>query len=202
MNKILIRAGTYLILIGICFILYKSNQSLRIARDNSIENFKAYESLYDSIENDNRVFKLSMDQLKISKDSIFRKMVEVQKQLKLKDKSIAQLQYRLSTIHKIDTITIKDTIFIDNFTLDTIIGDEWVTQIVHLKYPNLITIEPKIKLENYVLFKNEKETIKPRRKFFLWRLFQRKHIITEVQIVEKNKYVIDSISRFVIINNK
>lgn len=199
MKKILIITIPFLILLVICYSLVKSNQSLKRDIDNYAENLKSYEMLYSEAESNNRIFRLSIEQVKSSKDSIFQKMVSLQKELRIKDRNIAQLQYKLSTIKKTDTILLRDTIFVPDFELDTLFGDKWFTQRLHLKYPNYITSSPEIQLENYILLNNKKETVKPRKKFFLWRWFQRKHTITEVKVIEKNKYVKDSISRFIII---
>lgn len=201
MKKFLLSAIVYIVLGLTCFLLFKSNQALRADRDLQVENRKAYELLYSNSENEKLVFKLSIDQLKASKDSIFQKMVEAQKELKIKDRKISQLQYRLSTATRVDTIRLRDTIFKDpGFELDTVFGDKWFTQRLHLKYPGEIASSPQITLENYVALSDRKETVKPRKKFFLWRLFQRKQTVTEVEVIERNKYVRDSISRFVIIN--
>lgn len=200
MKKFLISAVSYLILIIAVVLLFKSNQSLRVDRDLQVANYKAYEALYTGAEEKNRVFRITVDQLQASKDSIFKRMVEMQKEMKIKDKEIVQLQYRLSTIKKVDTLILKDTIFVPNFEMDTVFGDKWFTQRLHMKYPGEITSSPEIMLENTVALTNKRETVKPRKKFFLWRLFQRKHTVTEVEVLEKNIYVRDSISRFVIIN--
>lgn len=199
MKRFLISVGSYLILGLTIFLLYKSNVSLRADRDQQIENYKAYEALYND---ETRVFKLTIKQLQSSKDSIFQKMVNFQKELGIKDKRISQLQYRLSTATRVDTLRLTDTIFRDpTFILDTTFGDKWFTQHLHLKYPNEIISSPQITLENYVAIKNERETVKPRKRFFLWRWFQRKQTVSRVEVVERNKYVKDSISRFVIIVN-
>lgn len=200
MKRVILQIVSYLILILACIFLYKSNQSLKLSRDNYAENLKAYEVLYSDVQKENRVFRLSLDQMRVSKDSIFQKMLKMQKELRIKDKNIAQLQYRLSTAKRVDTLRLRDTIFVPDFKLDTILGDRWFSQELHMEYPNKIISSPEITLENYVMLNNKRETVKPRKKFFLWRWFQRKHTVTEVEVVERNIYVKDSISRFVIIN--
>lgn len=199
-KKIIISVLSYILLLGVIWFLIKGNQALRVDRDSYAENYKAYAALYSASESEKRVFRLSLDQMKASKDSIFQKMLSMQKELRIKDKNIAQLQYRLSTAKRVDTLKLRDTIFVPNFKMDTVIGDKWFSQELHMEYPNTIISSPEITLENYVALNNKKETVKPRKKFFLWRWFQRKQTVTEVEVVEKNIYVKDSISRFVIIN--
>ena len=43
----------------------------------------------------------------------------------------------------------------------------------------------------------KKETINPPKKFFLFRWFQRKHTILEVNMVEKNPYIENKNNRFI-----
>lgn len=200
MKKIIISVLSYILLLGVIWFLIKGNQALRVDRDSYAENYKAYATLYSASENEKRVFKLSLDQMKASKDSIFQKMLLMQKELRIKDKNIAQLQYRLSTAKRVDTLKLRDTIFVPDFKIDTVIGDKWFSQELHMEYPNTIISSPEITLENYVALNNKRETVKPRKKFFLWRWFQKRQTVTEVEVVEKNIYVKDSISRFVIIN--
>lgn len=201
MRKYLIGVISYVLLGLAIFGLCKSNISLRAERDLQMENVKAYATLYSNSESEKRVFKLSLDQMKSVNDSIFNKMLQMQKELKIKDKNIAQLQYRLSTAKKVDTLLLRDTIFRDpDFELDTVFGDKWFKQRLHLKYPGEIASSPEVILENYVALENRRETVKPPKKFFLWRWFQKRHTVTKVEVVEKNIYVKDSVSRFVIIN--
>ncbi len=55
--------------------------SLRAERDLQMENVKAYATLYSNSESEKRVFKLSLDQMKSVNDSIFNKMLQMQKEL-------------------------------------------------------------------------------------------------------------------------
>lgn len=201
MRKYLIIGLSYILLILTVFLLYRQNVNLRVDRDMQLENVKAYSALYSDSEKEKRAFKLSLDQMRATNDSVFQKMLQFQKDLKIKDKNIEQLQYRLSVAKKTDSLILRDTVFRDSeFKLDTVFGDKWITQKLHLEYPGKVVSSPEITLENYVALTNKKETIKPRKKFFLWRWFQKKHTVTTVEVVEKNIYVKDSISRFVIIN--
>lgn len=201
MRKYLIIGLSYILLILTVFLLYRQNVNLRVDRDMQLENVKAYSALYSDSEKEKRAFKLSLDQMRATNDSVFQKMLQFQKDLKIKDKNIEQLQYRLSVAKKTDSLILRDTVFRDSeFKLDTVFGDKWITQKLHLEYPGKVVSSPEITLENYVALTNKKETIKPRKKFFLWRWFQKKHTVTTVEVVEKNIYVKDSISRFVLIN--
>lgn len=179
-------------------ILYKKTQRLERDLNTQIENVKAYSAENSGLKDDQRVFKLTIDQLNYFNDSLILHMKQVQEKLNIKDKTIRQLQYQLSVGKKVDTLILRDTIFKNpEFRLDTLLGDRWFSQRLCLEYPNRITSTQEIILQNHVLIHEEKETVKPRKKFFLWRLFQKKQKVLKVDVYEENPYVKDSISRFI-----
>lgn len=187
-----------LILIGaIAYLLYQ-NKQLTTKYETSIENIKAYDAQLSGLKDNNRVFKLTIDQLNYSNDSIINKMKEVQKELGIKDKRLQQLQYEASHAQRADTIILKDTLFRDpQLKLDTIVGDKWFKTNLHLEFPSTIALSPEIELERFTYINGRKETVNPPKKFFLFRLFQKKHIVTEIIIREMNPYVKNKTQRFI-----
>ena len=108
------------------------------------------------------------------------------------------MQYLLSEATKKDTIVFRDTLFREpSLTIDTLIGDKWYNIRLGLKYHNLITTNPTFISEKYIIVNKKKETINPPKKFFLFRWFQRKHWVMEVNVVEKNPYIKESNNRFI-----
>lgn len=71
------------------------------------DNNKAYELQNSNLEEQNRVFQFTMDELRNSKDSINQKLLAMAEKLKIKDKNIQALQYQATEMRKTDTITIK-----------------------------------------------------------------------------------------------
>ena len=166
---------------------------------DAVENAKAYSKLFSNSENKNRAFKLTIDQLKNSSDSIFQKLNEARKELKVKDSKLKSLQYVSSNFSKVDTITLKgDTVFKDpQLSIDTLLSDKWYSVKVGLKYPSTVTIEPKFLSIKYIVVSAKKETVNPPKRFFLFRWFQKKQIRLNVDVVEKNPYVQNQDNRFV-----
>lgn len=166
---------------------------------DAVENTKAYSELFSNSENKNRAFKLTIDQLKNSNDSIFQELNEARKELKVKDSKLKSLQYVSSSFSKVDTITLKgDTVFKDpQLNIDTLLSDKWYSVKVGLKYPSTVTIEPKFLSIKYIVVSAKKETINPPKRFFLFRWFQKKQIRVNVDVVEKNPYVQNQDNRFV-----
>lgn len=188
-----------LIVLLVCSLIYMvyQNRTLTAKYETSIENIKAYDSQLSGLNNSNKVFKLTIDQLNYFKDSILIKMNEVRKELNIKDSKIKQMQYKLSHVEKPDSIILKDTIFVESFKLDTIIGDGWANTHLIMKYPNYIKFTPKFKLESFLFVESKKETVNPPKKFFLFRWFQRKHTVLNVTVKENNPYVETDEQKFV-----
>lgn len=166
---------------------------------DAVENAKAYSELFSNSENKNRAFKLTIEQLKNSSDSIFQELNEARKELKIKDSKLKSLQYVSSSFSKVDTITLKgDTVFKDpQLSIDTLLSDKWYSVKVGLKYPSTVTIEPKFLSIKYIVVSAKKETVNPPKRFFLFRWFQKKQIRLNVDVVEKNPYVQNQDNRFV-----
>ena len=180
------------------YTLYTNNQKLKEETATLISNQKAFIAENSSLKDKSRAFKFTIEQLNYYNDSILQKMNDVRKELKIRDKNIKQLQYLLSVSTKKDTVLFTDTIFRDkSLALDTIIGDKWYNIKLGLKYPNLIYTEPTFTSEKYIIVNKKKETVNPPKKFFLFRWFQRKHWVMEVNIKEKNPYIKEVNNKFV-----
>ena len=180
------------------YTLYNRNQDLKEEISVSMSNQKAFIAENSSLKEENRVFKFTVEQLNYYNDSILQKMNDVRKELKIKDDNLKQMQYLLSEATKKDTIVFRDTLFREpSLSIDTLIGDKWYQMRLGLKYPSTITTDPKFVSEKYIMVDYKKETINPPKKCWLLRLFQKKHKVVEVNIVEKNPYIENKDSKFV-----
>lgn len=186
-----------LFLLATVTYLFVENKRISEKYETSIENIKAYDAQLSGLENSNRVFKLTIDQLNYFNDSITKKMNEVRKELGIKDSKIKQMQYKLSHIEKSDSLTLPDTIFVNSFKLDTIMGDEWANNHIIMSYPNKIKITPRFKLESFLFVDAKRETIKPPKKFFLFRWFQKRHTVLNITVKENNPYAETDRQKFI-----
>ena len=180
------------------YTLYTNNQSLKEEISVSMSNQKAFIAENSSLKEENRVFKFTIEQLNYYNDSILQKMNDVRKELKIKDDNLKQMQYLLSEATKKDTIVFRDTLFREpTLDIDTLVGDKWYQMKLGLKYPSTITTDPKFVSEKYIMVDYKKETINPPKKCWLLRLFQKKHKVVEVNVVEKNPYIENKQQRFI-----
>lgn len=161
-------------------------------------NVKAYQKQFSHEKSVSAALNLTVEQLKYSEDSLLQELAETKKTLKIKDKNLEAIAAIKSKFIKRDTITLKDTIFKEpTFALDTTIKDNWYSVQVGLKYPSMVAVSPSFISNKHLVVSTKKETINPPKKFWLFRLFQKKHTVLTVDVVEKNPYVKDELTRYV-----
>ena len=163
-------------------------------------NVKAYSEELSDAASKSTALQLTVDQLEYFNDSILKTLNNTREELNIKDKNLEALQYLVSEFTRVDTITISniDTIFKEpDFAIDTLIGDKWYTLAMSLRYPSDVIVSPKFKSEKHIVVSTRKETINPPKKFFLLRIFQKKHKVLRVDVVEKNPYMEDQKSKYI-----
>lgn len=176
----------------------KSRGKIEKRWKESTENVKSYSELFSNSENKNRGFKLTIDQLQYFNDSILRELNETRESLKVKDSKLKSLQYLSSTFIKYDTLIIKDTLFKDpQIQVDTVLSDEWYSIRIGLKYPSTVTVNPMFRSVKHIVVSSKRETINPPKKFFLFRWFQKKHTVLNIDVIEKNPYMKEQNSRYI-----
>lgn len=192
-----IKIGLLIILVG--FIIYFYNSYSNLKKENTIyaSNTKAYKYIIDSLSTTNSVFLFTIDELKYSKDSIHKKLLDATKELKIKDSKIQSLQYYHEVITKVDTILLKDTIFVKDLYLDTTISDPYYSLELTLQYPNKVIASPTFINDKSIIVSEKKETINPPKKLWICRLFQKKHIVLTIDVFDKNPYVNTDQVRFI-----
>ena len=176
----------------------KSRGKIEKRWKESTENVKSYSELFSNSENKNKGFKFTIDQLQYFNDSILRELNETREALKVKDSKLKSLQYLSSTFIKYDTLIIKDTLFKDpQIQVDTILSDEWYSIRIGLKYPSTVTVNPIFRSVKHIVVSSRRETVNPPKKFFLFRWFQKKHTILNIDVIEKNPYMKEQNSRYI-----
>ncbi len=187
-----------IIIIGLLYYLYETNQRLQKELSIVINNSKAYEIEHDSVLNQSRIFKMTIDDLEYKNDSISKRLIHLIDASDIKSKRIEELTYMLTEATMQDSVVLTDTIFRDqDFTLDTIVGDKWVNVKMHLSYPGIIKLEPTFISEQAIIVSSKRETIRPPKKFFLARWFQKKHTVLDVTVVSSNPYESNRTQRFI-----
>lgn len=194
--KIIIRAIIAAIIIGLGTTVTIMSSRINELNQEIAEvttNIKAYELENSALKDDTIEFQYTIEQLNYSKDSLNQKINKLRKELKIKDKDIKNLQYKLSENQKKDSIVfIHDTLFRESVKIDTVIRDDWSKLNLKLEYPNVVVAEYSFKNESLVTTYLKKETVDPPHKCALIRLFQRlfpkKRNVIHVVVREQNPY--------------
>lgn len=198
--KILVRilfVIVVLLIIAVSVLISRNNR-LNVLYNISASNEKAFMAENDTLKNKNRVFQFTIEQLEYTKDSLIVRMDSMRKVLSIKDKNLKQMQFLLSESRKRDTIVFRDTLFIDpDLDIDTVLEDKWYSLYVRLTFPDRIIAEPVFTSERYIFTSYRKETVKPPKKCFIGRLFQRKHEIMEVEVIDNNPYIKNKKQKFI-----
>ena len=200
--KLIIASIIACVLIGLGLTVYFQSQKIKQINaelSTAVINEKAYAAENSSLKERTIQFQFTVDQLNNSNDSLMRKLNETRKQLKIKDKNIKELQYIASQNQKKDSIIIQhDTLFRDpEFKLDTLLGDEWAHIRLGLEYPGKIVADYGFKNETTIVTSKTKETVDSPKKCWLARLFQKKHTLITVDVIQANPYCTNDKERHV-----
>lgn len=180
--------------------LFISNKNLKKDIKLYDNNFKALCLENSKLEDEVIAYRFNVEQLSYLNDSIINDLDSIRKELAIKDKEILQMQHIKTEISTKDSIFIKDTIFRESFVrLDTLLGDEWYKIKLQLEYPNKIAIQAKYISDINVFAKSSKEIIGTPKKCWLGRMFQKKHKVIRVDVVDKCPYSVIKEKKFVII---
>lgn len=165
--------------------------------NKELTNVKAYQSENNNLKNQSIAHLMTIDQLISSRDSTDIALKEALKKLNIKPKNVVSAGSVTSNMEKRDSIFLRDTMFIKNLELDTLIGDKWYKAQVGLHYPSRIDLAVSVQSVKHIVVHNRRETVNPPKKFWLFRLFQRKHTIQEVIVDEENPYIESGSQRFI-----
>lgn len=156
---------------------------------------KSYSRVIMDSDNERTVFRMRISDLEVTGDSLICVLDSMRRQIGIRDKRLREMHHRVTYVERTDTIYLSDSIFISG--LDTTITDGWVSTHLKIGIPNKITHSVSVKNQTDLFVSTKKETVNPPRKFFLFRLFQRKHLVVTVVAKEGNPWCQTAESRHV-----
>ena len=179
-------------------VLYKKNVTLNRELVKSNSNVNAYELFNSELKDSVLVLNYTINALNNSVDSINQKMNAVRKELRVKDKELECISRLVMASSKKDTVVLRDTVFIKGIKIDTTITDNsWYNLSLSLEYPNKITVHPKFNSDTYIVISSSKRIVGKPKACWIGRLFQKRHVVVEGRIVEKNPYINVNEQRFI-----
>ena len=170
-------------------ILWQSNGKYKDLYERELQNVNAYQISNSGLEGEIRQYRLTIDELYASKDSIDRKLVATMQELDITKSKVKNLQYQLKVATRTDTITLHDTIFEKQVDIDTTLGDQWYNLRLQLQYPSTVITTPSFNSEQYVYIYNRKEYVGGKSRWFFINWFKKKYTVTDVKIEEENPYI-------------
>lgn len=180
------------------FLALKRVDTLNKKYETATANIKAYDAELSDLKTKNTAYQLTVDQLEYFQDSVLRELNKTREELKVKDKDLKALQAVHSTFTVKDTITFTDTLFVSpSLAIDTLISDEWYSVSLGLRYPSTIAVSPSFISKKHIVVSTKKETVNPPKKWWICRIFQKKHRVLKVDVVEKNPYVECESSKYI-----
>lgn len=189
MKNTLITAMIIAALVGLLIYQFAMLDMQQDKYNIAMQNNKAYASQIDELNNEKKAFLLTIDQLCYMNDKSINELDSMRRELKIKDKQIMQMSKIKEKIYITDTLKLIDTFFKEpNFRLDTCLGDKWYTNCLHLAYPNQISSELNVNTDLNCFIYTKRETINPPCKTWIGRLFQKKHTVINVDVVENNPH--------------
>lgn len=158
LNNIFNRIAVIIIvgLTAICF--YQNNKINKLDDKLGIvtNNYQYYQSLTSSLDKQNNVLKLTIDDLNMTNDSLLQEVNEVREELKIKDKNVQQVQIvktevkdSIKTVIKLTEIDFTKELKLNNLT--TIIvskRDSILSAVLDLKNQQTLFVERKRKYRN------------------------------------------------------
>lgn len=145
--------AVFIIGIFAAFVVLQHNQLVNKNKeiDRLNNNILYYQEQQDTLKNDNRVLRLTIDEFKDSKDSIITQLNDVRKELKIKDKQLVQAQSQTQQIIVDTAIIVKE----DNF--EKVIKPNELTSIIIAKTDSILTAKIDIKNTQTLFLSSKKE---------------------------------------------
>ena len=195
-DKLLITLFTLIILLCAALFYFVSKCD-RVAdeRDQYASLAKSYSRVIIDSDNERTVFRMRISDLEVTGDSLICVLDSMRRQIGIRDKRLREMHHRVTYVERTDTIYLSDSIFIS--ALDTTITDGWVSTHLNIEVPNKITHSVSVRNQTDLFVITKRETVNPPRKFFLFRLFQRKHTVVTVVAKEGNPWCQTAESRHV-----
>lgn len=154
-------------------------------RDDYAANMKAYSSALDDATAGERVLRLRVEELAASGDAQLRAMDSLRREVGVRDRRLRSMHRRVTVVGRADTVLVPDTVVAAR--LDTVVDDGWVRTSVSLA-PGRVAVSSLVRNETTLIVSSRRETVRPPRRFPLFRLFQRRHTVVTVKAVEANPW--------------
>lgn len=185
-------------LTGSTYYLYNKSKRLDLQLGDEINNRRQYEAIANSLENDNRVLKLDISDLRHSNDSLVTSLEETRKSLRIKEND---LKWAIS-----NQTVIRDTITeylpaekVDSVNFTVVLKPNELTTFTIVRDNTRVTCIPEIYNGQSLFIYSKKEYRNPDKNFFQ-RLFTfdwKKDKINRYEILNSNPIIQTTATRVI-----
>ena len=193
MSKYIKIGKIVLLVVAIVLVCYYIADYRRLKAEIEVmeKNNKALMEQYNDLDAENYELMFTLEDYNYYSDSLLERLRETQEELKIKDKELRYVHSLNTTLVKYDTVVLseRDTLFVEGLSIDTTIGDRYISNRLVLEYPSHVELSTVVRSEKDVLITQERETVRPPKRCWFGRLFQRKHDVIKVHVKEHNPYV-------------
>lgn len=174
-----------MVLTAIIFIQHNQIKEKNKVIDRINNNVEFYQEQLSDKESETRTLQFTLEEYKLSKDSLIENIRKVQKDLKIKDKQLEQAQQQHQTINIDTTVVVKDKDFIKEIKPNSL------TSLLIIKKDSLLTAKIDIR-NSQTLFLQHKKEYKNKYKNWFRRLihfdFKKKNVF-KYQIYNSNPII-------------
>lgn len=153
-------------------------------RDRASGLCASYSSELSAARGEARVFRLRADELASSRDTLMMRMDSLRRAAGVRLRDLRAVHWRETVVERVDTLWLADSIVIAD--LDTVVDDGWTRVGLSLRAPREVSVGVSVRNETSLIVRARRETVRPPRRFPLFRLFQRKRTVVEVEALEGN----------------
>lgn len=182
---ILLMAVVISLLAAVCYGLWSRVWAVAEERDDYAAAAKAYSAAMSDASDGERVFRLRADELAAASDRQIAAMDSLRREIGVRDKMLRSMHRRVTEVVKTDTIVVPEIVM--GAAVDTVLDDGWVRTELSLS-DGRVGVSTMVRNETTIVVHGRRETVRPPRRFFLFRLFQRKHTVVTVTAVEGNPW--------------
>lgn len=144
---------------------------------------------------DARVYAMTVEELEASRDTLMARLDSIREAAGVRDRRLRAVAWRETVVERVDTVWLADSIFVSD--MDTTISDGWVSARLSVVAPDKVGLDVSVRNETSLIVSSRRETVRPPRRFPLFRLFQRKRTVVEVTAVEGNPHCVEKSRRYV-----
>lgn len=164
-------------------------------RDRAAGLCESYSSELSGARGEARVFRVRAEELAASRDTLMARIDSLRRSAGVRLRDLRSAHWRETVVERVDTLWMADSIFVAD--MDTVVDDGWTRAELSFRAPRSVTVGVSVRNETALLVKARREIVGRPRRFPLFRLFQKRRTVVEVEALEGNPRCVERARRHV-----